>query len=224
VLSPLLLSACGGGNSGPPTSDVVSSIPWQTGESLDYVVVNHGGDTLGSETLSVDVAGASTTLTQAFKNDTGSDVSKVVVDSQTLKPQSATRDIARPDDTVNLAVTYSSEGALIKDKDKQSGLSVPEHSYDNDSSLFLWRTLAFANGYEASYVTIITNQRSRQTVNLQVTGKEKITVPAGEFDAWRLEIRTSNARQIAWFADTPQRPLVKYDNDRGLIFELTSKP
>jgi hypothetical protein len=101
---------------------------------------------------------------------------------------------------------------------------VPEHAYDNDTSLFLWRTLPFADGYEASYVTIITNRRNRQDVVLNVRGKETVTVPAGTFECWRLEISTENARQIAWYADTPSRPLVKYDNDRAVIFELTSKP
>ena len=224
LLAALILSACSSGNSGPPTSDIVSAIPWQGNESHDYVLADNSGKTLGNETLAVAVNGVTTTLTQDFKNDTGSDVSNVIVDSQTLKPQSATRKIVRPDSTVDLQVTYTDQGALIKQDSKQSGLSVPEHSYDNDSSLFLWRTIPFVDGYESSYVTIITNQRSRQTVDLKVIGKETVAVPAGKFEAWRLEIRTSNARQVAWFTDTPQHVLLKYDNDRGLIFELTSQP
>ncbi|HEX5370280.1 MAG TPA: DUF3108 domain-containing protein [Dehalococcoidia bacterium] len=224
LLAALVLSACSSGNSGPPTSDIVSAIPWQGNESHDYLLADKSGKTLGNETLAVAVNGATTTLTQDFKNDTGTDVSNVVVDSQTLKPQTATRKIVRPDSNVDLQITYTDQGALIKQDNKQSGLSVPDHSYDNDSSLFLWRTIPFAQGYEASYVTIITNQRSRQTVVLQVTGKETVAVPSGTFDAWRLEIRTSTARQVAWFTDTPQHVLLKYDNDRGLIFELSSPP
>jgi hypothetical protein len=141
-----------------------------------------------------------------------------------LKPDTGRREIVTRDGTEVVEVTYTEEGALIKQGERQSGLSVPEHAYDNDTSLFLWRTLAFQADYEASYVTIITNRRSRQTVNLVVRGKESVTVPAGQFDAWRLEIRSSNARQVAWFADTATRPLVRYDNDRGVIFELTSRP
>ena len=41
-----------------------------------------------------------------------------------------------------------------------TGLSVDEHSYDNDTSLFLCRTIALAEGYESSYITVITNQRA----------------------------------------------------------------
>jgi hypothetical protein len=61
-------------------------------------------------------------------------------------------------------------------------------------------------------------------VTLRVIGKETVRVPAGEFQAWRLEVKTSNAKQTAWYADTPTRPLVRYDNDRGLFFELERAP
>jgi hypothetical protein len=157
-----------------------------------------------------------------------SDTTTVVVDAMTLKPISSLREIDNdnPDDEDRIEVQYTEEGALIStgEGDRQSGLTVEEHSYDNDTSLFLWRTIAFAEGYEASYITVITNQRSEQQVILRVPGKETVTVPAGQFEAWRVDVITSNARQTAWYADTPTRPLVRYDNDRGTIWELTSAP
>ncbi|HWO72909.1 MAG TPA: DUF3108 domain-containing protein [Dehalococcoidia bacterium] len=219
------LPACGGGDAGAPTSDVAGTVPWGDTERHTYVIRNDDGEELGQGVLSIQRAGATTTLTQEYKSKVATDSISVVVDSQTLKPVSGSRRIVNPGGEDVLEVTYTPEGALIRHNDeKQSGLSVPEHSYDNDSSLFLWRTLPFAPGYEASYTTIITGRRSRQKVNLEVTGKETVRVPAGQFEAWRLEIRTSNARQVAWFADTPQRTLLRYDNDRDQIFELTSTP
>jgi hypothetical protein len=172
------------------------------------------------------VTGATTTLSQHFESAETTDSIDVVVDSKTIKPISSIRRIENdnPDDEALIEVTYTEAGATVKVGDRQTGLSVPEHSYDNDTSLFLWRTLPFAEGYEASYTTIITNRRSRQEVVLSVTRKETVIVPAGTFDCWRLEIATANARQVAWYADTPTRPLVRYDNDRDVIFELTSKP
>jgi hypothetical protein len=172
------------------------------------------------------VNGAQTTLSQRYVSETTADSIDVVVDSQTIKPLSSVRRIENenPDDEDMIEVTYTEVGASVKVGDRQTGLSVPEHAYDNDTSLFLWRTLPFADGYEASYVTVITNRRSRQDVVLNVRGKETVTVPAGSFECWRLEISTENARQVAWYADTPTRPLVRYDNDRDVIFELTSKP
>jgi len=101
---------------------------------------------------------------------------------------------------------------------------VPDFAYDNDTSLFLWRSLPYEVGWEGTYITIITNRRSRQRVHLAAVRREIVSIAAGQFSAWRLEIRTSNARQIAWYADTPRHELLRYDNDRGLIFELDTAP
>jgi hypothetical protein len=200
--------------------------PWPSHEVLDYVLINDDGERLAAGSLEITVSGAQTTLSQSYTSETATDSIDVVVDSQTMKPLSSTRSIENdnPDDEDLIEVTYAEAGASVKVGDRQTGLSVPEHAYDNDTSLFLWRTLPFADGYEASYVTVITNRRSRQDVVLNVRGKETVTVPAGTFECWRLEISTENARQVAWYANTPSRPLVKYDNDRDVIFELTSKP
>jgi hypothetical protein len=221
----ILLAACSS-RSGPPASDVAGPAPWPDAESLDYNLVNDAGKELARGTLSVAALGATTKLSQKFESETTADSIDVIVDSKTLKPVSSVRTIdnENPDDEDLIEVTYTEAGASVKVGDRQTGLSVPEHAYDNDTSLFLWRTLPFADGYEASYVTIITNRRNRQDVVLNVRGKESVTVPAGTFECWRLEISTENARQVAWYADTPSRPLVKYDNDRDVIFELTSQP
>jgi hypothetical protein len=216
------------GESGPPTSDVVSNIPWTVPEQATYNLVNQGGSQLAMGTLSVEKGEQDGTvvLRTAIQSGDDSDVSTVVVDAATLQPVSSRREIENdnPDDEDLIEVSYTEQGALIKVGDRQSGLKVEEHSYDNDTSLFLWRTIAFANGYEQAYRTIITNSRSDQKVILRVTSKEAVEVPAGEFECWRLEIFTSNAHQIAWFTDTPERTLVRYDNDRGSAFELTPAP
>ncbi len=220
----LLIAASCSGDSGPPTSDIVDSIPWFRNESHTYVVKNSDGEILGRQVLTVDVQNGETTLQQRFTSENSADISTVIVDSRTLKPISSDREIDATDDDVLIMSTYTEEGVLIRQDDKQTGLSVPEHSYDNDTSLFLWRTLPFDIGYEASYITIITNQRSSQKVRLFVSGHETVIVPAGEFVAWRLEISTSNANQVAWYADIPGQPLIRYDNSRGLFFELDRAP
>jgi hypothetical protein len=189
--------------------------------------VKQNGDVVGRSVLTVDVNGAETVLSQKFTGDT-SDESAVTVDSKTLKPKSARRDISAKDDDILIEATYTEAGGettvSIKQDDKQSGLSVPEHSYDNDTSLFLWRTLPFEQGWTGSYTTIITNRRSRQKVNLTVLRRESVTLSSGEFNGWRLQIKTANATQTAWFTDTPRHELLRYDNDRGVIYELDTAP
>jgi hypothetical protein len=219
-----LVAACGGG-SDIPTSDVAGTPRWPDNESLTYAVKSDAGRDLGQMVLGVSVQGSSTTLTQQFDGPTTKDHTTVVVDSHSLKPQTSLREIETPRDKERIEVTYTDEGAVIKHgEEKQSGLSVPKHAYDNDTSLFLWRTLPFAEGYEGRYVTVITNRRSRQDVSLRVAGKEALNVPAGSFDAWHLQIKAGGVTQSAWYADTPARPLVRYDNDNGLIYELARLP
>jgi hypothetical protein len=215
-------TACGG-DAGQRTSDVAGSVPWPDSESLTYAVKDKRGADLGKIVLAVDGQGSNTKLSQRFEGQSTRDDTTVVVNGTTLKPVSSSREITTARDKERIEVTYTPNGALIKQGDeKQSGLSVPEHAYDNDSSLFLWRTLKFEPGYKASYVSVITNRRTRQTVHLEVIGKETVRVPAGAYEAWKLQVKAKGVTQLAWYADTAARPLVRYDNDNGLIYELES--
>ena len=224
-----------------PTQDIVATIPWQASEELRYALTDEDGNEVASGVHTIERDGANYVLITHYESPNGNtDTATVVVDAQFLKPISSLRLIENdnPDDEDRIEVEYTDRpvdparppgfpvAALIitGDGDKQSGLTVDEHSYDNDSSLFLWRTIAFAEGYESSYVTVITNRRTDQQVILRVPRKETVVVPAGEFTAWRLEIITSNARQVAWYADSPTRPLVRYDNSLGTIWELSESP
>jgi hypothetical protein len=185
--------------------------------------VKNNGNVVGRSVLTVDTQGAQTVLTQDFTGDT-TDKSMVTVDSQTLKPISSSRHIVAKDDDVTIEATYTATDVSIKQGDKQSGLSLPDHAYDNDTSLFLWRTLPFEVGWQGSYNTVITNRRSRQKVNLFVVRRETVKLSSGEYNAWRLEVKTSNATQTAWYADSLRRELLRYDNDRGVIYELDTAP
>jgi hypothetical protein len=198
----------------------VTTIPWGQSEVATYLLKDKDGRIVGTASLRIQRSGATTTLSQHFRDNGNRDEIDVVVESDTLKPISSTRLITRPDGRDELAVTYTEEGALIRQGGRQSGISVPEHAYDNDTSLFLWRTVPFEEGYQARYVTVITNRRNRQTVEITVRGRERVEVAAGTFNAWRVEIRTANARQVAWYADTASRTLLRYDNGIGMVFEL----
>ncbi len=225
---PLLILGCAE-ESSIPTQDVVASIPWEAPEDLRYRLVDDKGAEVATGVHTIEADGDNYVLGTRYESPNGNtDTTTVVVNAETLKPVSSLRLIENdnPDDEDRIEVQYAADSATITtgDGDKQSGLSIDEHSYDNDTSLFLWRTIAFAENYESSYITVITNRRTDQQVILRVPSKETISVPAGEFTAWRLEIITSNARQVAWYADTPERPLVRYDNDRGTIWELLEAP
>ena len=216
------LAGCGGSENAE-TADIVTTSPWVGIETVTYRLRDANGRPQGQAVLAVQRDGDKLRLTQTFTSDSNRDETSVLVDPQTLKPASGTRTITG-DSQDEITTTYTEDGVLIRQGGKQSGLTVPEHSYDNDTSLFLWRTIRFEEGYTASYNTIITNRRNRQVVTLRLVGKESLQVPAGQFSAWRLEIKAGDVKQTAWIADTRERTLLKYDNSRNLIFELEKLP
>lgn len=224
------------------TMDIVTGIPWSAPESLAYELKQN--DTVqGTTTLSIERKDADFVLTQATKAPSGvnSDISVITADASTLKPKSATRTIIDSKQKTLLEVTYtdvsasqcsskrqakikqsvfSPPGAAKPDSVRSNPLCLPANSYDNDESLFIWRTIDFRKGAQVTYTTVTAGRRDTHLVTLTVTGQEKVTVPAGTFDAWRVEVASERSRQQAWFATTPDRRLLQYVNNQGQSFVL----
>ena len=226
----LALLASGCTDESAQTQDIVSSIPWPDHERAQYVRLDLDGEReRGQGVLEVTRRDEQFELSLRFEEESNTDESLVTVDAATLKPASVRREL-RGEDNVTIEAEYDAVEKVITVTETEDGdeRTVPrrldkEHYYDNESSLFLWRTIDFREGYTATYYTVLPNQGGTQhTVSLRVAGKEEVTVPAGTFDAWRVETRSGDLRQIAWYADTPGRPLVQYDNDFNSILRLTS--
>jgi hypothetical protein len=205
------------------TSDVVSSIPWGDHEEARYSLVDREGEGQGTGVLRIDREGDRFRLSQSYANDSNSDETEVLVEGDTLKPVSLQRQISRDGELEEVEAEYSSDEVRIRSGDRQSFLRLAEHFYDNDTSLFVWRTIAFEEGLVLHYNAILTNRRESTAVTLRVVGREQVEVPAGSFQAWRLEIRSGSIRQIAWYADNERRHLVRYDNSEQ-VFLLEEMP
>lgn len=223
------LTACQGGESELSGRAVVGGIPWPSTEEARYRLLD-GDDELGSGVLSISTDGAKTTFRQEFdsESDEFHDETTAVSDSATLTPLSVERVIDGPEGERRWEVTYINGTAIVSQRseedEREDRLSTPSHSYDSSTDLFLWRTIDFREGYETTYVDILTAVLAKPEVislKLRVTSKETVEVPAGEFETWRLEISSDDGDQTAWYADTPERPLVRYDNGRQ-VFELVS--
>ena len=222
LLATLLLAACVV-DEPVATQDIVSTIPWLDGERAEYVLLDRdNGEEHSRAVLTVTRQNGAFELGLRFSDEQDSDEVVVLVDATTLKPISVRREISRQATTVT--GEYDSEEGIIRitiiDKDgdeRPVPLRLEENYYDNESSLFLWRTIPFEEGYEASYYSVLANQRSHELITVRVAGTEEITVPAGTFQTWRVEIRFDGTKQVAWYADTPERTLVQYDNSRQLM-------
>ena len=234
LLLPALLAglACGlQPEKAPPTADLAITIPWPDQEQAHYLLLDRKSkEEMGEGTLSVRKQGDQYELTQTFENAEGSsDESTVVADAETLKPLSFHRKLALPNQTEEVKGDYDAVQGVVNitevkgEEDRPVPLRLGKNYYDNDTSLFLWRTIPFAQGYTAAYFTVLTGSATQAIVEIEITGKEEVTVPAGTFQTWKMEVRSSGVKQFAWFADTPQHPLVQYNNSIQL-FQLTALP
>lgn len=235
----LAASACTPSDSCPKCQDVVTGVPWQAGEKLTYSLTQDSADK-GETQLVVEKDGANFVLRQLSHDEKGnSDSSSVTVDAATLKPASGTREIidstqrtvltaayesGTKDCDAGLAVqikqeVYKPPSAEKPDSTRSNPLCITEHSYDNDTSLFVWRTIKFEKGYTVMYRTVLTGRRTTQIVTLTVRDQERITTPAGDFDAWFVEIAADQSTQQAWFATSDDHRLLRYDN-ANLTFML----
>jgi hypothetical protein len=235
-----LLAAAGCG--GDETSDistggpVLGEIPWQDSERAVYRVLD-GDEEIGSAGLSIGCNSASGAFpgfpgtclfVQTFEfSDRGiTDEVLAVADAATLEPRRVTRTVDGPDGKRTWEATYGGSAVTVEQRDENDDrtdeLDVPQDHNDTWTDLFLWRTLDLSEGYEGKYMGVVTADFSKPdviTIALKVTGLEEVSVPAGTFSAWRLEIRSGGRTQKAWIADNPQRTLLRYDNTE-IVFEL----
>ncbi len=211
--------------------DIVEGIPWSDDERAEYVLLDRSSqEECGTGTLTVERQGDQFQLTLHFEDGTNSDTSIVMVDDESLQPFSVRRERHIEDEVEAVEGEYDREEQVIRVVefiDDDEPRTVPRRLdedlyYDNESSLFIWRTIRFEEDYQVTYNTVLVNQGGAvREVTLRVIGKEEVEVPAGTFNAWRVNISTEGLNQVAFFADTPEHQMVFYDNSVQL-FELVS--
>lgn len=238
-----LLAAAGAAcaqDDGAETVDIVADIPWSAPEAYRYVIVNSDEEAQGAGVFSVTQDGEGHfVMVQDFSDDDGnSDRSTVIVEAGTLRPLAGERVIvdATEDRRVTAVRTYGAEDdgdAVVRiaeqtydppDEDDPSLRCSPlkidgEHYYDNDISLFLWRTITFEEGWSGTYTNVLANRRAQRALTVRVRRQEQITMPAGTFDAWLVGIEGEGKEtQSAWFATTPDHKLLVYNNREDQVF------
>lgn len=210
---------------------VVRSVPWGD-EEAHYTLQDGKGKAVGTVTLTAQLTDGVYLVTQQFVMADTHDRLEARVRAADLKPISTQRVVEGKDGELRIRGEFS-DGVVamswITAKDLRSRqVSVPSDVYDNGAALFLWRTLPFAEGYAAFYRSVnasLVRVPEKVTVRLKVTGLETVAVPAGSFDAWRVEVRAGGERHIAWYAVGGTHPLVKYDNSKQvfLLESITSQ-
>lgn len=241
LVATLSLAGCDGATPSGKAEDVVAHIPFAPGERLVYAIRDAEGTRLGTGTLTVVAQDGRLALRQTYEEASPpsglpprADGGAVEVDAKTLRPLSGSRQIARREGTAaavdGYTWTYGEMGgkdvlrtAAIRHGKAPSlkDITLRDHYYDNETSLWLWRTLDFAEGYGRFYVSANAVEQEQQTVNLSVRQRETVEVPAGKYEAWRLLFRSGRAVRTAWVNVDAPHEVVKWDNGE-VVFVLES--
>ncbi len=248
LLVAVLAAGCGGCAGATPavlTGDVFVAAPWASGERLEYRLRNAAGDELGRGILTTTQQGDRTVLEQRYEAALPADgikpmadVIALTVDSTTLRPIEGSRLTAGRDGSgapqpVRTTWRYDVDGVqqdrlrLVTrserggDDARERELAILDHAYDNESALWLWRGLPFAEEYRAGYVSVNPSDGTQQTVAVHLPQQQEIEVPAGTFRTWRLLLRSGRAVRTAWISIDPPYEIVRWDNSE-VIFELVS--
>ena len=233
-------AACSSGGSSGDTDDIVSRVRFEAGEVLTYDLIGLDGTSRGTGVLRIEAAGDDLVLIQEYEGVAGdagappaADTTRAVVSGQTLRPRSVVRELQLPDEhslyegTYDFEPSESSESPVVAfawvtdGNERERELKLRDHAYENETSLWLWRTLPFTEGYEAAYTSVSIVERSQQTAELLIVRQERITVPAGTFETLRLQIRNGRATRVAWLRIDAPHEVVRWDNG-STVFRLLS--
>jgi hypothetical protein len=226
-LLPALLAA-GCGDSLGDTRDVPVTIPWRGvgTETAEYTIKGPDGTEAGRGTLTIDERGAQTSFRQHYENAEGSDDVEVLADAATLRPQRMTRTVRTNTLVRDVTAEYGTDQVrvVITGEDAtEEEIEFPAHAYDTEESLFLWRTLPFQVGYEVKYVSVNPNRPTARVATARVIAQETVTVPAGTFETWVVEVSAAGSALVAWFDSQGTHRLVKYDAG-DFLYELLPAP
>jgi hypothetical protein len=235
----VVLSSCAGSND-RTLSKVFVAPPWTGDERNVYDLIDEGGELYGTCVLETDVDAepGKTRLSRLCANEPRyRDDGTVLVDSQTLVPFEAARVRTDAEKNERVAALSVYEPPIVKftfdDKGKvrETERDLPEPTrtspdpgyYDDESLLWLVRGMDLREGYEASYQNVNAGTGQTFRVDLKVEGQETVRVPAGEFSAWKIRVRTASVTQFVWVEAEGSHRLVKarIEGIEDVIYELT---
>lgn len=230
----LLLGACSGSDD-VRVARVFVSPPWTGNETYHYNLIDSGGEIYGACELETNPGfePGKTKLSRLCGDGPNRDDGAVVVDSATLKPYSATRVISDSSKGKRTAFSAAYADAAVhfsadvngkvneadRDLPRPSKTSPEPAWHDDESLLWVVRGIDLKQGYEAAYKNVNAGNGRVFTVELKVETAEKVKVPAGEFMAWKVRIRTDSITQYAWVSVDAPHTLVRARIER-LTYEL----
>ena len=244
LFSVIILSAC----SVRPQPLIFGEPVWADGETSAYRVSNREGRIVGTATFEVqfrprqvreDAVGEDEKGGQLLQeegwtlireiNDAGRS-ERATIEMQPLGYRPVYSHLVRTDvdgkqvveaqfagAQVDIALT-SRQGATVYER-----VQAPSDIRDERTLLLILRALPLAQGYATRINSFLPVVGKMERVAVQVRRTETVTVSAGSFDTWVVELKSNERTTKAWVARTAPFPVVKFIDGRSrATFELTS--
>ena len=219
IIALLFISAC---SSSTPTTAPASglglaSAPWSNGESTNYDWLDDAsGNNIGTSTITISLQTTNWYIKEVDTIGQTNQTIEMTIMVGTLEPVGEQKTITSPGNDIQLTSTYG-EGkvdisAVVNGTTKTASVDVPENAIDNDQLLETLRALPFSEGYKVSYVIVNTMTATKIDGTFTVQPQEMVTVPAGNFNTWKVEMNFGQTTQYAWYQVDSPHNLVKYDN------------
>lgn len=232
ALAAVLLAACASSARVVETDGVVARVAFVDGERYAYRLIDRDGLLAGTGTFTSTRDGETWVLTQTYRDPGGAvvDESTIVVDAATLRPRSMERAIPRAEGAESVTAIYepNADGGstvlashLRDGETRERTIDVNAHDYEDQSSLWLWRTLALGEGLNVRYTTVDPREGGRVTANVMQVDQQTLEAAGLTYETWVLQIRTGRETVNVWVHVDAPYEVIRFDNGR-LFFELDS--
>ena len=225
ILICLALLVVGCGATATPTPPAKASYPWGAGDRAEYTIEGNG-QPIGSLVFTTAAKETGYVLTTETTIGAIKDVSNVRVDND-LKPIGATRQLTGAGQSDFTLMTIYDKGKLtIQAKtstgDKSASVDVPADAWDNDQLLMSIRSLPLTDTYAYTLTNVVGANASMVKTQLTVVGKETVSVAAGSFTAYKVEMSFGQSKQYVWVDASKPHHIIKYENtDAKQVISLT---
>lgn len=210
---------------------VVGPVPWEDGEVLRLRMKLPTGMEIGTfvwtanRVTTDDGVEAWRLKTHRYIALNGTQVISIVdADPETFRPLASRFDHPMLGETkaVYTPTTVQLSGTG-RDENTENTLEFDELKYDNEQAVYLIRRLPLEVGYKTTLPIFVTfTGGKRLDVVMEVQDKEMVTVPAGDFECYKVDLLLENVmHQTLWFSADANRYLVKLSAE-GIIGELAS--
>lgn len=234
-----LAVACGADTTFDDPEDPVSQISWPDFERLHYDMLDQTDARLGTLVLETVRQDDRYQLSLRFELDAEdgpvTDEVTVWVDAESLQPIRYERNAASAEETLTAEAEYRADADgvvsayVVLDEDGEVTEETVEagvFAFDNDSSAWLWRSLAFKQDLELTYRSVNVVQGRSQLVQVAVRGQDTLRGPEGDVVVWQVVATPGVEVSRAWYAIDPPHRLIRWDQQprRFVLTRIETEP